>query len=210
MDKSKLLELTTGARGGGVESKSNEVDTYATSVTELSEQDHHGDINLTSSFLAELSFWDVGGNASEVQSSSQVPLEIDIKRKSDNWMDKLMNQVAKLVDHIDREVSKMGEKLLESQQLLSNWGDMKALDNGDLQEIQTSKDLQMIDVAMPSNCNNTNGFTLEGPELEMYISHEMEKHIRNQISYYLQLMKPITFDLEELFEELNMNDPSKV
>jgi hypothetical protein len=209
MDTVKLRAITTGASRGS-DDLSCEDDSFATDDTMLSESE-----TLNSSFVAELAFWDAGVNSTEDEGRPQnvESLEVNLNRKDNDWLGNLLHHAAKIVDHIDKEFSKVGEKLLESQRLLANWGDMKAA-NIELpaeMHVHEKKDIQIFDEhSLPTSNYTACTAVLEGPELQMYISHQMERHIRTQISHYLNLMKPITFDLGELFEELNMNDPSKV
>jgi hypothetical protein len=47
-------------------------------------------------------------------------------------------------------------------------------------------------------------------EIETYIDHEMKRNAYEHIRAYLQVATPLLRDLEGLFSEFNMNDPSKV
>lgn len=47
-------------------------------------------------------------------------------------------------------------------------------------------------------------------EVENYINHEMEKNAYAHIRAYLKVANPLLADLESLFDEFNMNDPTKV
>lgn len=51
---------------------------------------------------------------------------------------------------------------------------------------------------------------LQGEALEKFVSEQLTKHAHDQMDLFLRVSKPILEDLEGLFEELNMNDPTKV
>jgi Glycolipid transfer protein (GLTP) len=51
---------------------------------------------------------------------------------------------------------------------------------------------------------------LSGDELEDYIVAEMSKDVRENIVSYLTVVKPLLSDIAGLYEELNMDDPTKV
>mgnify|MGYP005851243769 CR=1 FL=1 len=51
---------------------------------------------------------------------------------------------------------------------------------------------------------------LQGDELEAYISSEMTKDANEHISSFIGIAEPLAKDLTKLFDELNMNDPTKV
>jgi Glycolipid transfer protein (GLTP) len=50
----------------------------------------------------------------------------------------------------------------------------------------------------------------KGLEVENYVNEEMEKNAHAHIRAYLQVATPLLQDLERLFDEFNMNDPTKV
>lgn len=188
MDTNKLREITDinfYQEGGSV----------ATTDTEMS--DAKNSTAEVGAFLLDMAFWESGGQ------------EAVSKISSDNWVGKLLHHTSTFVDHIDHEFSKVGAKLLESQKFLTSWcrnfsgtKDRKVTNRA----IETEENIEI----QTTDCQKTSVLSLEGSDLEMHITTEMEKHIRKQISNYLHLIKPITFELEEMFEELNMNDPSKV
>lgn len=47
-------------------------------------------------------------------------------------------------------------------------------------------------------------------ELDRFVKSEMAKDASNHIVSFLKIVKPVLSDLEGLFEEMNMNDPTKV
>mmetsp|Transcript_6354 Transcript_6354/g.7993 ORF Transcript_6354/g.7993 Transcript_6354/m.7993 type:complete len:654 (-) Transcript_6354:121-2082(-) len=51
---------------------------------------------------------------------------------------------------------------------------------------------------------------LQGDELMAFVNNEMESKALKQIEIYLHVAKPLLDDLAGLFEEMNMNDPTKV
>jgi Glycolipid transfer protein (GLTP) len=51
---------------------------------------------------------------------------------------------------------------------------------------------------------------LSGDELEAYLVAEMSKDVHENIISYLSVAKPLLDDIAGLFEELNMDDPTKV
>merc|ERR1712232_452610 len=51
---------------------------------------------------------------------------------------------------------------------------------------------------------------LEGEDLEKYVNEKLTKYAHDQMDLFLSVSKPILEDLDRLFEELNMNDPTKV
>ena len=219
MDIGKLREITGGASRGGSIVLSCDEESFATDDTEISESfdaDDDASYDVAGQFVADLAFWGAAVNTtkSEGLAHEVESLKVDLDNKNNDWLGNLMHHASNIVEHIDREFSKIGEKLLESQRLLANWGDMKALDDKTgVAETKENIHFLVVDEQTNSTCNSaasSSGTTLDGPELEIYIAQKMEEHIRIQISHYLNLMKPITFDLGELFQELNMNDPSKV
>uniref|UniRef100_A0A7S2MRW6 Glycolipid transfer protein domain-containing protein n=1 Tax=Helicotheca tamesis TaxID=374047 RepID=A0A7S2MRW6_9STRA len=52
--------------------------------------------------------------------------------------------------------------------------------------------------------------SLAGDELEQYVTQQMIMDARRHIVKYLGVAKPLLKDLEGLFDEMNMNDPTKV
>ena len=53
------------------------------------------------------------------------------------------------------------------------------------------------------------GESLQGEALDRYVTEKMRKDAHEQIASYLAVTKPILKDLADLFEEFNMNDPTK-
>jgi Glycolipid transfer protein (GLTP) len=51
---------------------------------------------------------------------------------------------------------------------------------------------------------------LVGAELEEFINAEMTQSAHDHIMSYLEVAKPLLVDMSELFDEMNMDDPSKV
>lgn len=51
---------------------------------------------------------------------------------------------------------------------------------------------------------------LQGEALEKYVNEKLSKYAHEQMGVFLEVAKPILEDLDGLFEELNMNDPTKV
>jgi len=54
------------------------------------------------------------------------------------------------------------------------------------------------------------GRSMTSAEIDLYIDDEMAKLAHLQIGSYLEAVAPLIADLEGLFEEMNMNDPTKV
>ena len=212
MDTSKLEELANEVSDIGSQHEDGE--SLATNITELSEfTGNNESAEVNSCFLADMAFWDAtGAHANEKKRDSDTA-KVDVGGKIVDWIDQLMRDASKVVDNIDKGFSKVGSMLLESQKIVAHWGDKKVLNGSESKEVAVSdeKSLKSVDGEYAQyERNDAYSISLDGPELEMYISQEMERHIRKQVLFYLKMMKPITFDLEELFEELNMNDPSKV
>ena len=206
MDLSKLQEISDRVDHSMDNVECKEEDTVGTNDTGFTDPDTVAwDEHISFNLLSELAFWDNGLNTTETIGLSETvdSLNDELSGKSEDWLGKLMNRATKLVDHIDCEFNKIGAKLLESQQLLR---DFRKQDKSP-REINREP---ICDESPRSRCGNGSGVVFQGAELEMYKSQEMERHIRSQISYYLHLMKPITLDLQAMFGELNMNDPSKV
>jgi hypothetical protein len=217
MDTRKLEELTNEVSdniGFHDYEQREDGESLATSITDLSEcTDAAEDGHVNSGFLADMAFWDATGAQDIYNKHSSDPSKVDVGIKNVDWIDKLIRHASKIVDNIDEGFSKVGAKLLESQQVLPHWGDMKILNHSKPNEVDVSDDKGLKtrgEFAQYEGKIRVTAVSLDGPELEIYISQEMERHIRTQVLFYLNLMKPITFDLEELFDELNMNDPSKV
>lgn len=55
-----------------------------------------------------------------------------------------------------------------------------------------------------------NGGRVQGWNLEDFVRKEMRKDAQEHVRAYLRITKPILEDLARLFDEFNMNDPSKV
>jgi len=51
---------------------------------------------------------------------------------------------------------------------------------------------------------------LKGEDLDKYVNERLTKYAHDQMEVFLRVSKPILEDLDGLFEELNMNDPTKV
>lgn len=126
---------------------------------------------------------------------------------SKEWA-KLGHNLKKIGHHIDKELGKT------ACNWMGEWDNfMSALHRKDKVHVADSglKSLNSTPSRGGSDDYNENQVVyLEGAEMEMYIAKEMESHIREQITSYLRLLKPILFDLSELFDEMNMDDPSKV
>ena len=204
MDTNKLREITDGANNGIINSCQEE-GSIATRDTEISNaNDSAAEVDA---FLLDMAFWETGGTdvtQSPVFSQTIEHLEVDRDSSSNDWVGKLMHSTFTFVDRIDHEFSKVGAKLFFLTSWCRNFSGPK-----DRKKANKVIEIEENVTIQPTDCHKTI-FSLEGSDLEMHITTEMEKHIRKQISNYLQLMKPITFELEEMFHELNMNDPSKV
>jgi len=208
MDATKLREITDKAKQGIVvndDVDSNDEDDCGKEGNE--ELPNTADA-VKRNFLEELSFWDlsIDSNSSESAKAPQV-LDLSSSRsnKTDNWFSKLVRHAVKLADHLDQEFGKVGAQLINSQLLFANWGDVEVLNLEKKEEVTLHED----DGLRPLESARSR-IPLKGLELDRHIASYMEKHIRQQISHYLRLVKPITFDLVSMFDELNMNDPSKV
>ncbi|KAL7489451.1 hypothetical protein ACHAW6_015075 [Cyclotella cf. meneghiniana] len=208
MDVTKLREITDKAKQGIVGNTCVDTNDEGDCGKEGSEELPNTADFVQRNFLEELAFWNLAldSNASESSKSPQV-LDITSSRsnKTDNWFSKLVHQAVKLADHLDQEFGKVGARLIKSQLLFADWGDVEILHLEKKEEATSRKD----DCVRPLESARSR-IPLEGPELDRHIARSMEKHIRQQISHYLRLIMPITFDLVSMFDELNMNDPSKV
>lgn len=216
MDINKLREITEEAKYANTRN-----DCAADVVVDVQNTDMQTneipdrDATFNRSFLAELSFWDVNINANRsATNQAKVSYSSDsLVGKDDDWIGKLVHRAAKLAERLDEEFCKIGSKLLSTQRLLAHWGEihMEASDTQEEKDEPSHKvDPSQVESLPPAACNSIKHIGLEGPELDVYVATRMEAHIRQQISHYLRLLKPVTFELVTLFEELNMNDPSKV
>ncbi|KAL3789151.1 hypothetical protein HJC23_012240 [Cyclotella cryptica] len=216
MDATKLREVTDEAKQGiAVKDCGNSIDADDCGKEGIKQLPNTAGV-VKREFIEELAFWDlpVNSNSSEsvnsthesVNSTQVIDSSALRSGKTDNWFIKLVRHAVILADHLDQGFSKVGAQLMNSHAFFADWGDVEVLDLGKKQEEATLHEDQCLQTLDSAHSR----IPLEGPELELHIARHMERHIRQQISRYLRLLKPITFELVSMFEELNMNDPSKV
>lgn len=70
--------------------------------------------------------------------------------------------------------------------------------------------LQKLDKNKKRKEEKYSGEGLVGDELEQFIAAEMTKNSHDHILSYLEVAKPLLLDLARLFDEMNMDDPTKV
>mmetsp|Transcript_21477 Transcript_21477/g.44675 ORF Transcript_21477/g.44675 Transcript_21477/m.44675 type:complete len:919 (-) Transcript_21477:181-2937(-) len=150
----------------------------------------------------------------EVNSSFAFESDDDDQR-SDLWSDlgkqilihwtKLGQEVDNIINHIDMELTKAGNEWNKiSHQVVGEWDNfLNGIFGGNPQKSRLSQDKSEFS-------SGEDRQYLQGEELEMYTKEEMDRYVREQITEYLRLLDPILLDVMGLFDEMNMDDPTKV
>ncbi len=135
----------------------------------------------------------------------------DLGKQLQNHWDKLGQEVDNIVKHIDIELTKVGNEWNKiSHQVVGEWDRfLSGIFGGNSPKSRSSVDeFSFSSGEDPGNYSKRK--YLHGEELEVYIKEEMDRYVREQITEYLRLLDPILLDIVGLFDEMNMDDPTKV
>eukprot|EP00566_Odontella_aurita_P002629 CAMPEP_0113540796 /NCGR_PEP_ID=MMETSP0015_2-20120614/8676_1 /TAXON_ID=2838 /ORGANISM="Odontella" /LENGTH=916 /DNA_ID=CAMNT_0000440633 /DNA_START=68 /DNA_END=2818 /DNA_ORIENTATION=+ /assembly_acc=CAM_ASM_000160 len=224
-------ETVAVASGEGVEERIVSEDTTVTrktiieeswddeSASSATEEKFHTHGSAKAQSVAEQSPDDITSNETEA-----TPASNNTKDKDDNpWVkfgghvvsewDKLANHVGgewdKVVNHVGGECDKIGKHIGgEWDKLASNVVRIFHKDDEDKNARGSSRSstTDMRGGAL----SGSGGAGLTGEELERYVSGEMARDAHGHIERYLRIVRPLLTDLAGLFDEMNMDDPTKV
>jgi len=114
------------------------------------------------------------------------------------------NPFEKFGNHIAQEWDKLGKHIGgEWDKLVGNVVNI-------FDKKSNSKDNKNMNVRGGARSGGENTKSLEGEELDQYVSEEMSKDAKKHIAHYLKMVEPLLNDLSLLFDELDMDDPTKV
>mmetsp|Transcript_3189 Transcript_3189/g.4372 ORF Transcript_3189/g.4372 Transcript_3189/m.4372 type:complete len:698 (+) Transcript_3189:717-2810(+) len=130
--------------------------------------------------------------SSKVKESSRNPVLSFGKHIASEW-DKLVSNSVREWENVAQHITCEWNKLA--------FGVMKNFD---------SKTKKNQGINMLSTKKTKGGRSMTSAEIDLYIDGEMTKLAHLQIGSYLKAVAPLIADLEGLFEEMNMNDPTKV
>jgi len=132
--------------------------------------------------------------------------------------DKLGHELDKLGQNVVTEWDKLGQHLEgEFEKVSCNVGKIlhhkNAKQDCDVQTtLQPSEDskIKRKPQQLPQTNSLPGGGGLTGEALEKFINERMTMDARRQITTYLLVAQPLLADLSGLFDEMNMDDPTKV
>mmetsp|Transcript_9004 Transcript_9004/g.12805 ORF Transcript_9004/g.12805 Transcript_9004/m.12805 type:complete len:746 (+) Transcript_9004:168-2405(+) len=114
------------------------------------------------------------------------------------------NPLERFGNHIAQEWDKLGKHIGgEWDKLVGNIVNI-------FDKKSNSKDNKNMNVRGGDSSGGENTISLEGEELDQYVSKEMSKDAHKHIVNYLKMAEPLLNDLADLFDELDMDDPTKV
>eukprot|EP00548_Thalassiothrix_antarctica_P005636 CAMPEP_0194137252 /NCGR_PEP_ID=MMETSP0152-20130528/7171_1 /TAXON_ID=1049557 /ORGANISM="Thalassiothrix antarctica, Strain L6-D1" /LENGTH=666 /DNA_ID=CAMNT_0038834209 /DNA_START=144 /DNA_END=2144 /DNA_ORIENTATION=+ len=137
--------------------------------------------------------------------------EVIFKFMNPNRLDEVMKTAQNMkisgIDNISKErikkeiQSELKETFHEQENILQKTGKHIAGKLGRLVTFPSWKKETEIEVEMD----------VEGKvDIEKFVTQEMKRDAHHHISEYLRILKPLLKDLSALFEEMNMDDPTKV
>jgi len=143
----------------------------------------------------------------------------------DEW-DKLGKHVGgewdKLGKHLNGEISKFGDEVGKisgefdklGKQVGGEWDKLasnviRLFSKNDLSARSGRNEAKSVGVDETGG-NKKKSIGLEGEELEQYVTHQMLLDAQKHIIKYLEIAEPLLKDLSGLFDEMNMDDPTKV
>lgn len=142
-----------------------------------------------------------------------------------NFFSNLGSEYEKIFSHIESEIDKFGHHVgdewdkfghhvgTEWDKTVCNLGNLFMKDNQKNCKIAVDNN-RIRDDNMKQKSKESKPFVnmigINGEKLEAYISKEMAIDARMNILNYLEAVVPLMNDLTDLFNEMNMNDPTKV
>lgn len=109
--------------------------------------------------------------------------------------------------HVGNELEKIGDHIGgEWDKVVCNVSNIIQHDNHDC----FSTEKGALSTRGGSDNKGSSGRGVNDEELDQFVKSEMAKDASNHIVSFLKIVKPVLNDLEGLFDEMNMNDPTKV
>jgi len=137
-----------------------------------------------------------------------------------NFFDNIGTEWDKLGRHVESELDKLGHHIGSEWEKtvcdVSNLLDQKR--DVDCEELKQSKkakikqqsETKSSEARQGATLDHSKGIHISEKEMDEIISREMRDDAKEHILVYLNSARPIVKDLEGLFEEMNMDDPTKV
>jgi len=125
----------------------------------------------------------------------------------------IVNEWEKFSNHIEKEVEKIlrhiekdfGKNFVNALCIFGIKGKNRTCAKKAEVEKKQKKEINQRDTKQPLRV-----ISLEGDALQNYVDKHMTEYAHNQMNVYLEVVVPVLDDLEGLFEDLNMNDQTKV
>jgi len=125
----------------------------------------------------------------------------------------IVNEWEKFSNHIEKELEKIlrhiekdfGKNFVNALCIFGIKGKNRTCAKKAEVEKKQKKEINQRDTKQPLRV-----ISLEGDALQNYVDKHMTEYAHNQMNVYLEVVVPVLDDLEGLFEDLNMNDPTKV
>uniref|UniRef100_A0A7R9W955 Glycolipid transfer protein domain-containing protein n=1 Tax=Pseudictyota dubia TaxID=2749911 RepID=A0A7R9W955_9STRA len=199
-DEEKMSEDTTVTRTTSMEKSWD--DETSSSKSEEKVHTHSNDGSHQEILVEENQFID---NSTSTESEAKATNNND--DDSNPWV-KFGSHIAsewdKLANHVGGECDKLGKHIGgEWDKLAANV--VRLFNKDDNHGMSSSRG---TDVRGGSSSPVDGG--LSGEALEEYVSSQMAQDAHNHIERYLRIVRPLLTDLAGLFDEMNMDDPTKV
>ena len=201
MNPTKLEEVTSAARNGIVMSNANKKQ----------------DIQIESDIMTLSTvdkFLDIQGTPISQDRITFEPHHKDRGNPLASFFSHVGSEWDKLGKNIGGEVDKIGHHVGgEWDKIVCNLS--RVLDNGNANDCKINNKKQMDTPRGGAKSKSPKGeegnvVEMSGDELESYVSKEMAADARQHILSYLDIAVPLLDDLAGLFDEMNMDDPTKV
>lgn len=123
--------------------------------------------------------------------------------------EKVVGECDKLGKHVGDEWNKLGKHVVgEWDKIAFNMG--KIFDNKQRKGSATNSGSNFDIRGGATSDFGTNSVGMTEEELEQFVDTQMEMDAHRNIKVFLKIAKPLLKDLDELFTEMNMDDPTKV